>query len=93
VRRTLKARTASRRFSEVLDYMSRPGAERVVILRRGRAVAVIVPLADLAILERNDPPPRSPAGARARLPHRSRAPNEQRRGWRKRRTVEPRKPT
>ncbi len=52
--RALSVAEAKRRFSDVLGSVRHRG-ERVIVERRGRPIAAIVPLDDLARLEGNAP--------------------------------------
>ncbi len=49
----LTAKDAARGFSEVLSRVAY-GRERLVVTRRGRALAALVPIEDLAQLEKRD---------------------------------------
>lgn len=60
----VSAAEAKARLSELVAFVAY-GGERVVIEKRGKAVAAIVDLADLELLERNDPGAGRPRGALA----------------------------
>jgi len=60
----VSAAEAKARLSELVASVAY-GGERVVIEKRGKAVVAIVDLADLELLERNDPGPGRPRGALA----------------------------